>query len=155
MSRKNSPTTVMRKWRKLPNGSKNSHTARTLAKEAGMKSMAEVDVAERLTRAKLPYAYEPETWKYQYDPQEYTPDFQVGNVFIEVKGKATSDTRKKMLAVQKHNPDKHIVIVFLKGNNKIRKGSKTTYLQWFRKHGFICFDFTELNKLMDYIREYK
>lgn len=144
---------ILAEWNKLKPKKRNSFVARTLAKKAGMKSMAEVETAALLEKLKKEYAYESESWRYQYEPQLYTPDFKIGDLYIEVKGKATTETRRKMLAVQRCNPDKKLVILFLKGNNKIRKGSKTTYLEWFRKHGFTCFDFTEMDSFLQYVKE--
>jgi hypothetical protein len=149
------PSTVMREWKSIPLKERNSNTARYLAKKAGMKSMAEVETAYVLQRLKkLRYKYEPERWQYQYEPQHYTPDFKVGNLYIEVKGKATMETRRKMLAVKRCNPDKHLVILFLKGNNKIRRGSKTTYIDWFRRQGFTCFDFREMDNFLKYVEKH-
>lgn len=158
MARIYKPATIMKEWNAIPMKERNSNTARYLAKKAGMKSMAEVETAFLLSgiqkKLKSKYKYEPDTWEYQHDPQSYTPDFKIGNLYIEVKGKATTDTRRKMLAVKKCNPDKKLVILFLKGNNKIRKGSKTTYIDWFRKQGFTCFDFKEMGTFLKYVEKH-
>ena len=128
---------------------RNSRTAREYAKQCGMKSMAEVETAALLGD----YEYEPESWEYQYEVQHYTPDFKVGNVYVEVKGKATKETRNKLLAVKRCNPDRIIILRFLKGKNKISKGSKTTYIEWFTKHGFVCFDWNQEKEFLDFIKK--
>jgi hypothetical protein len=154
MVKKVKPSIVFKEWQDIPLKKRNSHTARYLAKKAGMKSMAEVETAVMLGSLKKGYAYESERWEYQHKVQHYTPDFKIGNLYVEVKGKATNETRKKMLAVQRCNPDKNLVILFLKGNNKIRKGSKTTYLEWFRKVGYTCFDFSDMKSFLQYVRKH-
>lgn len=117
-----------------------SKLAKEVAKLAGMKSMGEVRCAADLEARGVPFSYETTTLSYQYKPQTYTPDFDlyVGGkkVIIEYKGKLDRATRKKLLAIKECNPDVDICLVFEKGNNKILKGSKTTYLAWAKKAGF-------------------
>lgn len=117
-----------------------SKLAKQYAKQAGMKSMGEVKCAADLEKRKIKYTYETTTVPYQYKPQKYTPDFDImvnGKVMhIEYKGKLDYATRKKLLAVRACNPDMDICLVFEKANNKIRKGSKTTYGMWAESKGF-------------------
>lgn len=149
------PETVLKKWQKLPKKQQNSRTAREHSAMCGMKSMAEVETAVLLGKAGIKYDYEPEKWAYQYEVQSYTPDFKTKQqVYVEVKGKATKETRNKLLAVKRCNPDKTIVVRFLKGKNKIYGGSKTTYLQWFKKKGFVCFDWDEEEEFIAFIKEH-
>lgn len=73
-------------------------------------------------------------------PKKYVPDFVVTTksgrkFFIEVKGYLRPEDRTKMIAVKHVNPDTDIRLLFA-ANNKLRKGSKTTYMDWARKHGF-------------------
>jgi hypothetical protein len=90
-----------------------------------------------MKRRRVKYEYEAATLVYQHEPQKYTPDFLLPKgLLIEYKGKMTNETRKKLLSIQRCNPDKRICLVFEKPNNKIRKGSKTTYWQWAEKNGF-------------------
>lgn len=71
----------------------------------------------------------------------YCPDFQLPNgIFIEAKGKLDQETRSKMIAVKKAHPDLDIRIVFMKGENKLSRGSKMSYLQWAAKNGFPAAD---------------
>jgi hypothetical protein len=67
----------------------------------------------------------------------YNPDWTVRpGVFIETKGKLDRETTEKMILVKKQNPDATIYILFQRGSNKIRRGSKMTYLDWAEKNGF-------------------
>lgn len=73
--------------------------------------------------------------------RKYTPDFLLSNgIYIEAKGKLDQDTRSKMLAVKKAHPELDIRMVYMRGENKLSKGSKMTYMDWSRKNGFICAD---------------
>ena len=147
------PLEVMELWYALPKAEQNSRTAREYSKKCGMKSMAEVETAALMDKAGLGYEYEAEQMPYQYETQHYTPDFRTQSIYVEVKGKATKETRDKLLAVKRCNPDKLVVIRFLKGNNKIAAGSKTTYLDWFRKKGFICFDWKEEKEFIQFLKK--
>lgn len=117
-----------------------SKLAKDYAKKCGMKSMGEVKCAADLEQRKIPYSYETTTVQYQYNPQKYTPDFDLyagdKKIHIEYKGKMDYETRKKLLAIRNCNPDMEICLVFEKPNNKIRKGSKTTYAKWAESKGF-------------------
>jgi len=67
----------------------------------------------------------------------YTPDFILDNgIVIESKGLFTSDDRKKHRLVQSQYPDLDLRFVFSNPNQKISKGSKTTYAMWCEKNGF-------------------
>lgn len=117
-----------------------SKLAKEWAKKAGMKSMGEVKCAADMQRRGIAYSYETTTVEYQYQPQHYTPDFDLyrgdRKIHIEYKGKLDYETRKKLLAIRNSNPDMDIYLVFEKANNKIRKGSKTTYGMWAESKGF-------------------
>lgn len=73
-------------------------------------------------------------------PKKYIPDFQVTTksgrkFFIEVKGYLRPEDRTKMIAVKFANPDVDIRLLFAK-NQKLNKNSKTTYMDWAKKHNF-------------------
>jgi hypothetical protein len=70
----------------------------------------------------------------------YTPDFRVNETYIETKGVLKIADRKKMLLVKEQHPDKKFILVFQNWNNKICKGSKTTYKMWAEKNGFECYN---------------
>jgi len=71
----------------------------------------------------------------------YTPDFLLPNgIIIETKGRFTPEDRRKHLEIQKQHPYLDIRFVFSNSNSKLRKGSKTSYADWCRKHGFLYAD---------------
>lgn len=68
---------------------------------------------------------------------KYVTDFKIGNnSYIEVKGRLTAADRKKYLLVKEQNPEVTLRFFFDKSNNKLYKGSPTTYGEWATKHGF-------------------
>jgi len=136
MKKSRRPLTVWREWCRVPNNIRNSGLARQFAKDAGMRSMGEVRLAAWLEEHHYKYEYEPEQWGYQHEPQEYTPDFKVGDVYLEYKGKMTDSTRKKLLSVKRCNPEKDLRLVFERSQNKLRKGAKMLYGQWATKSGY-------------------
>jgi len=125
-----SPLSVWKEWCNIPDKERNSGLAKKFAKAAGMRSMGEVRLAAWLTENGLDYEYESEKWEYQHELQHYTPDFKVGDVYLEYKGKMTDETRKKLLSIKRCNPDKDLRIVFERPQNKLRKGAKMLYSQW-------------------------
>lgn len=71
---------------------------------------------------------------------KYTPDFKLqkkknGVMYIETKGRWVTADRKKMKLIKEQHPDIDIRLVFQNPNQKIRKGSKTTYGMWADKLG--------------------
>lgn len=67
----------------------------------------------------------------------YTPDFLLPNgIIIETKGRFTVADRKKHLWIQEQFPHLDIRMVFSNPNNKIYKGSKTSYGDWCEQYGF-------------------
>jgi len=67
----------------------------------------------------------------------YTPDFFIGDSIIELKGRLTARDRKKILHVlaSVRGLAARFIIVFPKPNNRIAKGSRTTYAEWCEKNG--------------------
>ena len=65
-----------------------------------MRSRLEEQVAELLTNLKVEYGYEPDKFNYVIEAK-YTPDFKVGDVYLETKGFFKPADRRKMLAVKK------------------------------------------------------
>ena len=98
------PKAVLKEWKKLPSKKRTGRSAKVYAAKCGMRSMAEVEFAVFIQDNKRRYKYESESWEYQFiPPPTYTPDFKVKDVFFEIKGKMTSDTRRKMKAVRKRD----------------------------------------------------
>lgn len=68
----------------------------------------------------------------------YTPDFVLRNgIIIEVKGKFETADRQKHILIKKQYPNLDIRFVFQNPNNKLYKGSRTTYAMWCEKYGFL------------------
>ncbi len=100
----------------------------------GYRSGLERQVADLLNGLKVNYEYEDRRIPYRLQCN-YLPDFHLANgIFLEVKGRLTSEDRRKMKAVKMCNPDIDIRFVFQAPFNKIYKGSKTTYAKWCDKH---------------------
>jgi len=99
------------------------------------KSKFEAKIAANLIKRKVNFKYE--LWSYPYTLEKwYTPDwFLPGGVIVETKGKFTSADRTKMLIIKEEFPDLDIRLVFMR-DNYLRKGSKTKYSDWARKHGY-------------------
>jgi hypothetical protein len=147
----------MKKWTALCKKVKADKTRRKAPgrKEAkrhaamcGMKSMLEVEIATMLDEAKIKWKYEPIKMKYHTCPgwcedcnvkcQYYEPDFVLENgTILEVKGKMTLETRKKMVAVKRCHPKSRIIMIFGYANNKLSaRPNATRYWQWAEKEGF-------------------
>ena len=107
---------------------------RQAAYKYGYRSGLELKVADQIKEAKYPVNYETETLQYVV-PQKnskYTPDFiftkkNGKTMYIETKGRWTSTDRQKMKNILASNPDIDLRIIFQNPNQKISKGSKTTY----------------------------
>ena len=95
----------------------------------------ESKLANQLKRSGVDFEYE--TLKIEYRKvSTYTPDFILPNgIIIEAKGVWTTEDRKKHLLVREQYPHLDIRLVFMNANNKIRKGSDTTYAGWCDKKG--------------------
>lgn len=57
-------------------------------------------------------------------------------MYIEAKGRFFSKDRTKMKYIKEQHPDLDIRFIFLDGNNKLSKTSKTTYMEWAERYGF-------------------
>ena len=80
----------------------------------------------------------------------YTPDFHIPstNIWIETKGIWSQADREKMLLIKEQHPDKRIIMVFMKANCPIRKGSKTTVSAWAEKNGLEWMTVQEAQELV-------
>ena len=71
----------------------------------------------------------------------YTPDFILQNgIIVEVKGRFTSDDRRKHVAIKKQHPDLDIRFVFENSRRKLSKGAKSTYATWCERNKFLYAD---------------
>ena len=100
-----------------------------------MRSGLEIQVADLLTKLKVDWEYESNWYPYVIE-HKYTPDFKVGDVYLECKGYFSAADRRKMKAVKKDNPKLDIRFIFQAPFNKLSKRSKTTYATWAEKNGF-------------------
>lgn len=103
---------------------------------AKYRSKFEAMIASKVSKAAV---YEPISVPYVIPEtkHKYTPDWVVGDYWVEAKGKLTLVDRKKMVLIKQQHPDKQIVFVFQNPNVKISKGSPTTYREWALSKGFI------------------
>ena len=101
----------------------------------GFRSGFEAKVAGQLRRCGIDYNYE--TLQIEYRKiATYLPDFILLNgIILEAKGVWTVEDRTKHLLVREQHPELDVRLVFQNANNKIRKGSKTTYAAWCDKKG--------------------
>jgi hypothetical protein len=105
-----------------------------------MRSGFERTIATSLDKRKIKYQYEPVKLDYVLE-RTYLPDFLLPNgIYIEAKGKLDQEARSKMLAVKKAHPHLDIRFVFMRGENKLSKNSKQTYMSWAEKNGFPAAD---------------
>jgi hypothetical protein len=74
---------------------------------------------------------------------QYTPDIVLDNgIIIETKGRFLIADRKKHMLIKRQQPHLDIRFVFSNSNQKLNKGSYTTYAQWCVKNGFMYADKT-------------
>ena len=97
------------------------------------RSKLEEQVGLDLDGKGLTYQYESEKFRYVLH-KKYTPDFQVGNVYIEVKGWWPPAERTKFLAVMLSNPGLPIFVALQRPFATLNKKSNTTYAEWCQKH---------------------
>lgn len=119
------------------------------------RSGLEARFAEALNKGDYDYAYEesifkyivPETQrKYLSDFSDKVPEGQAPGIVYEIKGRLTSDDRKKMCLLRDQHPNTKFVFVFGRPNNKLKKGSPTTYSSWAEKNGFKWLSIEEVER---------
>jgi hypothetical protein len=115
---------------------------RQRALKAGYRSGLEETISLQLTSLSVPVMYETEKIKYEVNEvRSYTPDFILPNgIIIESKGRFVAADRKKHLLIQKQHIFLDIRFVFSNSKAKLTKGSKTTYGDWCKQHGFLYAD---------------
>lgn len=111
---------------------------RIAALKAGYRSGLEEQVAAQLKAAGVDPRFE--SVKIEYIKPEskhkYTPDFPLGVLIVETKGRFVTADRQKHLLLKAQHPNIDIRFVFSRAKTPISKGSKTTYAMWCDKHGF-------------------
>lgn len=63
----------------------------------GYLSGLEQSIGEQLNALRIPFDYEKHKIPYIGKPHKYTPDFKIGNVYIETKGRFLAKDRAKHL----------------------------------------------------------
>jgi hypothetical protein len=113
-------------------------TQSALARREGWASGLEKQVGDELKAAGIAYEYESVTIPYRVEEtRKYTPDFVLGNgIIVETKGRWVTADRKKLKLIKKQYPHLDIRLVFSNPNQRIGKGSKTTYAKYAADHGF-------------------
>jgi hypothetical protein len=114
---------------------------RAIAK--GYRSGLEEKVGEQLKKLKVNAEYE--SFKIPYIVpvinRTYTPDYLLPNgIVLELKGLFVLEDRKKHLLIKEQYPNLDIRFVFSNSRTKLRKGAKSNYGEWCKKHGFIYAD---------------
>ena len=107
-------------------------------KATGYRSLYETAVAEHLPSGVL---YEPVCITYTVEKVSiYKPDWLLPEqcICLEAKGLFPIENRAKMLLVRQQYPDLDIRILFQRAQTPLQKGSKYTYEDWCKKHGFPC-----------------
>ena len=99
------------------------------------RSTLEEDIGADLIKLGFETSYEKDKFQYVLPPRRYTPDFRVGDFFIEVKGWFPSKERTKLLAVMKSNPGLPLFIALQSPHQRLSKNSKTSVAMWCEKHG--------------------
>ena len=108
----------------------------------GYRSGLEDKIAKQIKEAGYDVIYEQEKITYTQPARQakYTPDFKLpkkgGFFYVETKGRWLTEDRHKHLLIKEQFPDIDIRFVFQSVNNKLYKGSKTTYAMYCERHGF-------------------
>ena len=108
----------------------------------GYRSGLEIKVKDYLKDKNVMFKYE--AIKIEWEDlmyRTYTPDFILQNgIIIEVKGRFTSDDRRKHVAIKQQHPNLDIRFVFENSRRKLSKGAKSTYATWCERNKFLYAD---------------
>ena len=115
------------------------HSKTDVGIKYGFRSGLEVRVANELKAQGVSFTYEEQKINYIKPQREstYTPDFVIGTLIIETKGRFMVADRQKHILIKNQHPELDIRFVFSNPKQKISKSSKTTYAMWCEKHGFL------------------
>ena len=102
----------------------------------GYRSGLESKIGEQLKSAGVEWYYEPERIPYIPNQDDVLSKTNRYGIFIETKGRFLASDRAKHLLIKEQHPDLDIRFVFTNPNQKLYKGSRTTYGQWCKKYGF-------------------
>ena len=115
---------------------------RKSALDAGFRSGLEHDTAKFLSGLGIKFEYEKLKIPWVPPDRKYITDFHIlhNGVIIETKGRFTASDRAKHLAIKAQHPNRDIRFVFSNSNQRLYKGSKTTYGAWCKRYGFLYSD---------------
>lgn len=122
----------------MPRFKRKKITVDQAGKKHGFRSGLEEGMIAELEGYNIEPNYEAKKFEYVIPESKhiYTPDFPVSpHIVIETKGRWVVEDRQKMLLIIKQYPDIDFRMIFYNANQKIKKGSKTTYAMWCDKHG--------------------
>ena len=97
------------------------------------RSALEEEVGADLVKLGHSAEYEPEKFEY-VQHKKYTPDFKVGDFYVEVKGWFSPACRNKLRAVMKCHPELPLFVALQMPNQRLNSKSKTTVAQWCDKN---------------------
>jgi len=104
------------------------------------RSRFERNIAESIMTAGFVYKYEELRLKFIQPAKKrtYTLDFVLPNgIIVEVKGLWSREDRQKHLLIKRQYPNLDIRFIFSNPQNKLYKGSKTTYADFCCLHGIL------------------
>jgi len=106
----------------------------------GYRSGLEDKLSKQIIAAGLEVQYETDKISYKVPERQakYTPDFKLpktgGFFYVESKGIWDVADRQKHLLIKEQHPGIDLRFVFSNANNKLYKGSKSTYASFCDKH---------------------
>lgn len=113
-------------------------TVDAAGRKHGFRSGLEDDMIKELEGYDIDPNYEGKKLEYIIPESKHqcTPDFPVSpHIVIETKGRWVVEDRQKMLLLIKQYPEIDFRMIFYNANQKIKKGSKTSYADWCDKKG--------------------
>lgn len=121
----------------MPRFKRKKITKDAAGKKHGFRSGLEESMIAELEELNIEPNYEAVKLEYIIPESKhvYTPDFPISpHIIIETKGRWVVEDRQKMLLLIKQYPNIDFRMVFYNANQKIKKGSKTSYADWCDKH---------------------
>ena len=102
------------------------------------KSNLERNIAKILDKYSVPFEYEPTRLSYQPKPRTYIPDFYISDkeFYIEGKGYFHDGYERTRHLLIRDQLGVDIKFVFQNPQNRIGKGSRTTYADWCDRYNF-------------------
>jgi hypothetical protein len=108
--------------------------------ETAYRSRLEKKIADQLQCEGIAFDYEKTKVPYTVPARvaKYNPDFEPRDctIILEGKGWFKPKDRQKLVFVKEANPHLDIRLVFQNAQNKLYRGSPTTYAKWCDDHGF-------------------